>query len=394
VFTVLPAAGSSDTLDYAAYGRMVVLGHDPYRLTPLVFRQTGDPVALTAPHAWETVSSDYGPLATLEQATAARLGGTSTATIIFWLKLWNAFAFVLVVIVLDRLLRSDPARRARAHLLWSVNPLLLWGLLASGHNDAVAVACGLLGLVMVKAWLPGENPPALKFLAAGALAGAATDFKVTYALFGLGVAWAGRKSLRSVLAAVAGALAVLVPSYLWFGTAAITVLAHHRDATADTLWRLFGPSFLRPSLLQVTLVVLPVFAITAVLLLRRLPDRLPEIPAMLPTFALSLAWMLAWPYQRPWYDAAVICLLVFFRASRLDWIILAQLAVTTAEFMPGMPNYPTRHTWLATLMGYQVNWGVPIVRLAALVAVLALCVAGVWYVRRPADQLASAVSAR
>jgi hypothetical protein len=384
VFTVLPAAGSSDTLDYAAYGRMVVLGHDPYRMTPLVFRRTGDPVAVTAPIAWERDHSDYGPLATLEQAAAAELGGTSTARIVFWLKLWNALAFGLVVIVLDRLLRSDPARRARAHLLWSVNPLLLWGLLASGHVDAVPVACGLLGLVLVKAWQPDEHPPVLKFLAAGALAGAATDFKITFALFGLGVAWAGRKSIRSVLAAVAGALAVLIPSYLWFGSAAITVLANHRDATADTLWRLFGQTFLRPSPLEVALVILPVFAVVAVLLLWRLPDRLPEFPAILPTFALTLAWMLAWPYQRPWYDAAVICLLVLFRASRLDWVILVQLAVTTGEFVPGMPFYAPKHGWLASLLGYQVNWVVPIVRLAALLAVIALCVTGAWYARRPA----------
>jgi hypothetical protein len=122
----------------------------------------------------------------------------------------------------------------------------------------------------------------------------------------------------------------------------------------------------------------------AVLLLWRLPDRLPEFPAILPTFALTLAWMLAWPYQRPWYDAAVICLLVLFRASRLDWVILVQLAVTTGEFVPGMPFYAPKHGWLASLLGYQVNWVVPIVRLAALLAVIALCVTGAWYARRPA----------
>jgi hypothetical protein len=52
--------------------------------------------------------------------------------------------------------------------------------------------------------------------------------------------------------------------------------------------------------------------------------------------------------------------------------------------MPGMPGFPPRHSQLASLLGDQVNWGVPIVRLAALVAVIALCVTGVWYARRPA----------
>jgi hypothetical protein len=43
-----------------------------------------------------------------------------------------------VALGLDRLLRSDPARRARAHLLWSVNRLMLWALMAGGHLDVLA----------------------------------------------------------------------------------------------------------------------------------------------------------------------------------------------------------------------------------------------------------------
>ncbi len=79
---VLPAAGSSDPLDYAAYGRMVALGHNPYEMTPKQLRLAGDPVGRAAPHAWQGSHSDYGPLASLEQATAAELGGTSAGRII------------------------------------------------------------------------------------------------------------------------------------------------------------------------------------------------------------------------------------------------------------------------------------------------------------------------
>ena len=109
-------------------------------MTPKQLRaQAGNLVGRAAPHAWQGSHSDYGPLASLEQATAAELGGIASAgRIIAWLKLWNALAFGLVIIALDRVLRSDPARRARAHLLWSLNPLLLWGLVASGHLDALA----------------------------------------------------------------------------------------------------------------------------------------------------------------------------------------------------------------------------------------------------------------
>ncbi len=126
LFAVFPVAGLTDALDYASYGRMVVLGHNPYVTTPYQMRRLGDPVARLSPHPWLRDHSAYGPLASAEQAAAAALGGTSAARITFWLKLWTALAFGAVVLALDRLLRREPARRARAHLLWSLNPLLLW----------------------------------------------------------------------------------------------------------------------------------------------------------------------------------------------------------------------------------------------------------------------------
>ena len=381
VLTVLPAVGSSDTLDYATYGRIIVLGHSPYEMTPKQLRRAGDPVGKTAPDFWARKPSDYGPLASLEQATAAELGGVSTARIVFWLKLWNGLAFALVIIAIDRVLRADPARRARAHLLWSLNPLLLWGLVASGHVDTVAAACGLLGLLMVKPWRHDGQPSLGQFLAAGALTGAAADLKITYALFGLGLAWAGRRSLRALLAAASGALAVLVPSYLWFGRRSLAVLANHRDATMDNLYQLFAHSFLRPSLAEVDLVIVPAVVLVAAALLWRLPDRLPGLPAVMPALALSLAWTLAWPYQRPWYDAAVLCLLVLYPATRLDWIILGLLGASTVTAMPGMPGHPPRRTWLWSVIHAQNIAVMPLIRLAALLAVLALCATGAWYAR-------------
>ena len=144
-FTVLPPAGSTDAIDYAVYGRMVVLHRNPYVMTPNQLRRTGDPVGVAAPVEWGRHVTVYGPLATAEQYVAAELGGASAARIIFWLKLWNAIAFGAVALVLDRMLRSSPARRVRAHLLWTANPLLLWGLVATGHLDVVAAAAGLSG---------------------------------------------------------------------------------------------------------------------------------------------------------------------------------------------------------------------------------------------------------
>ena len=180
--------------------------------------------------------------------------------------------------------------------------------------------CGLLGLLLVKPWPRGEGPHPGQFLAAGALAGAAADLKITYALFGLGLAWTARRSLGGLLAAGSGALAIAVPSYLWFGRRALTVLANHRDATPDNLYRLFAHSFLRPSLAQVNLVIVAGRGDHGGAAAVAPPGQAADTARDIPAFALSLAWMLAWPYQRPWYDAAVACLLVLYPASRLDWV--------------------------------------------------------------------------
>ena len=325
VLAVLPPAGSTDSLDYAAYGRMVAIGHDPYVMTPFQLRLTGDPVGAFAPVPWQTKHSVYGPLATVEQGTAAILGGASAARITFWLKAWNALAFAIVVLALDRLLRADPAGRARAHLLWSLNPLLLWGLVAAGHVDAAAAAIGFLALALIAR--PAEP---LRAVAAGALAGAATDIKITFALFGLGIAWAVRTSLRTLLLVTAGGVLVLLPSYLWFGPPAIAVLVYRdASATSDNLYELFSRQFGLAHLPGLTLMVVPLLAAVGWLLLRRLPDGFPARPAVRPAFALSLAWLLVWPYQRPWYDAMAFCLLALYPASRLDWPMLTRLAVVT-----------------------------------------------------------------
>jgi hypothetical protein len=364
-------------------------------MTPAQLRRLGDPVGRAAPRPWQHAHSVYGPLATLEQAAAAELGGTSAGRIIFWLKLWNVLAFGAVVLALDRLLRRDPVRRARAHLLWSVNPLLLWVLVAGGHVDAVAAAIGFAGLLVIGPPGSGQTrrpgiagkPGLARAAAAGALAGAATDLKVTFVLFGAGLAWAARRSPAALLTAAAAALAVLVPSYLWFGPPAVTVLLDHGNATMDNLYRMVWHGFSHggdvPGLM---LVALPVFAAVALLLLWRLPDGFASRPAVRPALALSLAWLLTWPYQRAWYDAMVFCLIALYPATRLDWPLLARLAAAALYSTPGMPGrLPVR--WLSAISHADTSLVVPLVRLLALAAVVTLCLTGIWYAGQPPPRL-------
>jgi hypothetical protein len=384
-FTVLPPAGSNDAVSYAIDGRIVVTGHNPYVMTPGQLRRTGDPIARLAPRTWVNSPSIYGPLATAEEWAAAELGGTSAARITFWLKLCNAFAFGAVALALDRLLRADAARRARAHLLWTVNPLLLWAMIAGGHIDGVATALGFCGLLVLRVRGPGEEVSGARAFAAGLLVGAATACKVTFGLFGIGVIWASRRSPLTLAGSLAGFLVVLVPGYAIAGWPAVKALAARtQGATSDNFYQLiyrpFGYAASATSApAGLTVAAALVTAGLAALLLWRLPapEGLPGLPAVRPALALSLAWLFAWPFQRPWYDVMVICLLALYPLSRLDGVILARLLIGTTVYTLAVDLTLSPH-WLNTAFQDNVNYLAPAIRLAAVIALAWLCLSGSW----------------
>ena len=402
VLTVLPPAGSTDSISYAAGGRTAVIGHSPYVMTPLQLARTGDPVGRQIPFgeipsSWANAVSVYGPVATAAEWGAAELGGTSLARITFWLKLEEAIAFGAVILALDRLLRSEPEMRLRAHLLWSVNPLLLWEIVASGHIDGLAVVFGLLGIAALRARTrQGESGPRGESRAqaeipvggavlAGLLIGVAVDTKVEYALFGLAVAWACRRSLRAFTAAAAGFGVAVIPAYLAAGTPAIKVLVTRSTGiTWDTMYQLFWRPVLGYTQFSVSsapphleLIAYLLFAGVALLALVRLPDRTPGLPAVAPALALSLAWLFVTAFQRPWYDVMAIGLLALYSASRLDWVVLIRLLAGATIYTQAIQS-PVEPHWLYDLGQFNGTWLTPTVRLLAAVAFVWLCVSGRW----------------
>jgi hypothetical protein len=419
VVTVLPSAGSTDAISYAANGRMAVIGHSPYVMTPLQLQRSGDPIGRQIPFneipsTWLTTVSVYGPVATGAEWAAAELGGSSLARITFWLKLEEALAFGAVIVALDRMLRADPAQRLRAHLLWSVNPLLLWEIVASGHIDGLAALFGLLGVVALRL-RPSQTSSsqtsssqtsssqtssrqtsstpngdrgqiALRDAALAGLAiGVATGIKAEYALFGLAVAWACRRSVKPLAAAAAGFVLVVVPVYLAAGTPAIKVLITRSPGiTWDTMYQLFWRPVLGYTQFSVTsvpphleLVAYLLFAAVAVLAVLRLPDRLPDLPAVTPALALSLAWLFVTAFQRPWYDVMAISLLALYSASRLDWVVLIRLLAGATVYVQAVQS-PVQPHWLADLGQFDGAWLTPGVRLLATVALVWLCFSGRW----------------
>ncbi len=401
VLAVLPPAGSTDAISYAANGRMAVIGHSPYVMTPLQLERSGDPIGRQIPFAeipssWTTTVSVYGPVATGAEWVAAELGGTSLARITFWLKLEEALAFCAVIAALDRLLRHDQAMRMRAHLLWSVNPLLLWEIVAPGHVDGLAAAFGLLGVAALRArgGQVGVGAAAL----AGLLTGVAAGIKVEYVLFAAAVGWACRRSAKPLAAAAAGFGVVVVPSYLAAGLPAIKILITRSPGiTWDTMYQLFWRPVLGYTQFSVSsvpphlaLVAYLLFGAAAILAVARMPDRVPGLPAVTPALALSLAWLFFTAFQRPWYDVMAISLLALYSASTLDWVVLVRLLAGATIYAQAVQS-PAEPHWLYDVGQFNGMWLTPGIRLAAAVALVWLCVSGRWGWRSrpvtPAGQL-------
>ena len=388
ILTILPSAGSTDTQSYAIDGNMVVTGYSPYVYTPATMVALGDKLAVGSPPTWAHQLSDYGPIATAEEWLAAELGGHSMALITLWLKLLVALAFVAVVLLLDRLLRDRPALRLRAHLLWSVNPLLLWEIVATGHIDGLAIAFGVAGLATLRFSTDGAKPTLVRCAVAGTLLAAAACTKSPFALFLVAALWAVRRSPARIACLVGGFLWLAVTSYAIAGEAAVKVLfLRGQQVTWDNLYQLFyrpfglgGPFGSDDVPGWVFPLALALFIAVALLAFLRLPDRVPGLPAVSPALALSLAWVFFWPFQRPWYDVMIIALLALYPSSSLDLVVLARLCFGAITYMEAVH---VRDVYFFQNAQFFVgDWITSAVRLLAAAALVWMCVTGRWG-RRP-----------
>jgi hypothetical protein len=190
--TLAPPFGSSDQLSYAAYGRMVTTGHNPYLTTPAMLARAGDPVA-RAVQDWRHSPSVYGSLATGGQALASWIGGDSVRLTVFVLSLLGLAAFAGTGLLLHLLTRGRRERQLRAGLLWTLNPLLLQVLVAGAHVDSQAVLFGVAAIAIFALGMPNApaGPHPVRRLgvaaAAGTLAGMAAAVKLSYVLIAAGL---------------------------------------------------------------------------------------------------------------------------------------------------------------------------------------------------------------
>jgi hypothetical protein len=405
--TLVPPFGSSDQLSYAAYGRMLVTGHDPYTTTPAQLAALGDPVA-RAVQDWSASPSVYGPLATAIEALASLIGGTSVRLTVFVLGLANLAAFGLTALLLHRMTRDSPARQLRASLLWAANPLLLQVLVAGAHVDSQAVVFGVAAVALlarggdppdppdhggaarppVPPWGRPYGPPGgvtwYRAGAAGILVGLGFAVKITIALVGLGLAitlvlLVGRQWRRLVpplLALGAGFAVTAGAAVAVGGTAMLNQSSRASDMVSiGSPWRvirtvihLVAGGTVATDVVKYGAIALAV--VLAVLLIRGWPGILtgPAAGAGI-AFALVLAWLFAWPYVLPWYDAlawALLPLVPVVSAQVVDgigWLLIARTAALGFGYLPAREADVT--------MPRGLGWLQPVIRHGVTPAVLA-----------------------
>ena len=372
----VPPMGSADHLVYAAYGRLVTTGGNPYVDTAHTLAARHDPIGLAVQPPWTNTPSVYGPVGTAEQAVASWLGGSSVHTTVFVLSFLGALAFIAMGALLRRM--GDPRR---VTVLFSLNPLLLLEAVNAAHLDAFAALFAVAGLYALhrRRDLVGAGVAGL-LIGLGCATKLSLGLAVLAGLWGLGLVglgvWGPRRQVKPAVAfvlaaAVAGALA-----YSPYGRAALTPASNSSQMISlgsvwrpllDPLQQAFGDAIARDliSTLGWVLTLVLVWLLAPVVRLRPArggqseriapagraqinpPEPSPGLLAARALALLGLAWVLAAPYTLPWYDVLAWAPLVACAAGPVDLLAVARLAVLSLAYLPGLdiPMPPGVTSW-------------------------------------------------
>ena len=372
-FVLLPPVASADIKSYIAYGQEDVLGVNPYTHGPQSAGVPQDPITQSVESPWQRTPSIYGPVFTKISSGIADVANGDAHLAVTLTRILLVAGFAVTAVVLH-VIAGDAARRRRAAVLWTVNPLLLYTLVAGAHLDALVAATTVCTMALLRR-LP---------LLAGAVVGLAATLKLTGLVVLPGALWATRRRRRSAAAVVVGGLVFAVP---WFAatSGAFTQLRHaSRFATPAAPWRAVS-SLIQPALGYSTsrslvglLAGLVGLTLVALMLRRGLPEApdttLGRAAGVTSTFALG--WVLSASYILPWYDALAWAPLALVGASFLDRVLLVHTAVLIFAFLPGR-DIPLSTG--ADIANRVLHSGVSPVMLAALMVLTG------WLLVRPDD---------
>lgn len=341
----VPPMTSADVLMYAGYGRLQMIGRNPYEITPAeVFRGQYDPVLRWTERPWYDTPSVYGPITTWTQRLANVLGGVNMHDIVFWLQVFAVVPFLLAGAGVVLLARGDANRQRRAALLTVANPVLIWAVVAGAHNEALSVMFAVGGLLLMR-----RSP-----FGAGIGIGLAGCVKLSIGIWGLAMLWAYRREPKKALLLCLGTAIPMGLSYvLWQPTAFFQVLRNGGYVSvgswANPVFR-FLDLFTTGFHAKVVTGVISYAGLFVIgwMLSRAVPwTAAPGLPrgadlrqdpltvALRTSLVLSVAWLITSMYTLSWYDLIAWMPLAVLAANKLDRIMLLRIAPLSLAYVPG-----------------------------------------------------------
>lgn len=146
---MMPLFVSRDVYSYAFYGRMTVLGANPYVDVPADF--STEPLYRSVSPYWRHVPSVYGPAFTLLSAAISAVVSSPAALVLAFktIAAVASLASVYLAAVAARKLRPERAAFAATLIGW--NPVVVFHTVAGGHNDALVAVSLAAAVVLVAA---------------------------------------------------------------------------------------------------------------------------------------------------------------------------------------------------------------------------------------------------
>jgi hypothetical protein len=330
--------GSGDHVSYAAYGRILDLGDNPWLESPEGWRGGTDPVVSRVEAPWTEEPSVYGPFATLVHGLTSQGGGDNLRETVWLWQLVVIASWLAVRWCLRSLL---PGREARIDALWTANPLVFSVGLLGAHVDLLASALGVASVWAAHRWV-GAGGAVL----AGTFAALALSSKFTYAVFLLALLLAlGVRRLGRSAAVVGAAVVVTGALHVWAGPHVYDQVG--RSARAVSLaspWRWLlevsgGGVDVRLRISALAALTAIIFALCLLRLVRPaggLDGRRDPGPAALGwVVVLAGGYTLAASYSLPWYDLMVWSALPVGAVGAVDTVLLARLWVMAMAYTPG-----------------------------------------------------------
>lgn len=331
----VPAIFSSDVYAYAAYGKLLLLGGNPWGHVALPY---GVAIFDAAIVQWGNPppACVYGPLFVgLAAAVVWLTSGLGTFGALAGLRLVASAALVACAVLAFAAYSGDRRARLAAAATIALNPAAIWSA-AEGHNDAFALAIVLAGVVLARRGRPGIGA----FVAA--LAGAV---KLPAMLGGLAVT----TSRLGRAGAALGAAAVLAVSLPLFAGIATHVAPHAVYAPQASFQALVA---------AVARVVLPAPSVT--LAAWGLATLAAAGFAWKAWSSLRLGGPEGWGYAAlggwllvpnpyPWYGLWLAAIAAVMPGTRVSWVLLGLTLASVLRYLPDavFPAAPPPDPWIA-----------------------------------------------